>query len=97
VSTSTTADRVRGLEVIGRERGFGAEPSKETKSRFYSSEGETPDYVYELDGDTLMIWAGDKGSPAYCRGHFSDGDDTVTGAWVWPDGGYEFTGTKVRR
>jgi hypothetical protein len=74
--------RVRGLEVIGRERGFGAEPSEEIRSRFYSSEGETLDYVYELDGDRLMIWAGEKGSPAYYRGHFTDGGDILTGAWV---------------
>ena len=87
--------RVRGLEVIGRERGFGAEPSEEIKSRFYGSEGETLDYVHELDGDTLMIWAGEKGSPAYCRGRFGEDGDTLTGAWVWPDGGYEFSGTRV--
>lgn len=86
---------VRGLEIIGRERSFGAEPSEEIKSRFYSSEGETLDYVYELDGDTLMIWAGEKGSPAYCRGRFSEDGDSLSGSWIWPDGGYEFTGTRV--
>jgi hypothetical protein len=59
--------RVRGLEVIGRERGFGAEPSEEIKSRLYSSEGETLD-VYELDGDTLMIWAGREGLTSVFQG-----------------------------
>jgi hypothetical protein len=89
-------NRIRGMEVIGREKGFGAAPSEEIKSRFYSNQGETLDYVYELEGDTLTIWAGEKGSPAYCRGQFIDGGDTLSGAWIWPDGGYEFTGTRVR-
>ena len=89
--------RIRGIEVIGRERPFGAPaPSEEIKSRFYSNEGETLDYVYELEGDTLTIWGGEKGSPAYCEVEFGEGGDTVSGAWVWPGGGYEFTGTRIR-
>jgi hypothetical protein len=35
-----------GLEIIEHERGFGAEPSEEIKSRFYSNTGDTLDYVY---------------------------------------------------
>jgi hypothetical protein len=57
-----------GIEVIGHERLFGAEPSEEVKSRFYSNTGDTLDYVYELEGDTLTIWAGERDSPAYYRG-----------------------------
>jgi hypothetical protein len=53
--------RIKGLEVIGHERLFGAEPSEEIKSRFYSNTGDTIDYVYELEGDTLTIWAGERG------------------------------------
>jgi hypothetical protein len=34
--------------------------------------GNTLDYVYEVSGDTLFIWAGAKGSPAYFKGQFSD-------------------------
>jgi hypothetical protein len=41
---------IRGIEIIGHERGFGAEPSEEIKSRFYSNTGDTLDYVYELEG-----------------------------------------------
>ncbi len=57
--------RIKGIEIIGHERPFGAEPSEEIKSHFYSNTGDTLDYVYELEGDTLTIWAGEKGSPAY--------------------------------
>jgi hypothetical protein len=76
--------RIKGLEVIGYERPFGAEPSEEIKSRFYSDTGDTIDYVYELEGETLTIWAGERGSPACYTGTFSDDGDTLSGAWHYP-------------
>ena len=86
----------QGMEIIGRERGFMAtEPSADIKSRFYGSGGETFEYVYELEGDILTIWGGEKGSPAYYRGTFGDDDKTLTGEWVWPGGGYESTMTQI--
>ena len=89
--------KIKGIEVIGHERQFGAEPSEDIKSRFYDNMGNTLDYVYELDGDTLTIWAGEKGSPAYYKGEFSDEGDTMTGAWVYPGGGgYDSTATRVK-
>jgi hypothetical protein len=87
---------VKGIEIIGHERPFGAEPSQDIKSRFYDNTGNTLDYVYELEGDTLTIWGGERGSPAYFKGTFSDDGDTVSGGWVYPDdGGYESTMTRV--
>ena len=48
--------KTKGIEIIGHERGFGAtEPSKDIKSRYCDNGGNTLDYVYELDGDTLTI------------------------------------------
>jgi hypothetical protein len=71
-------------------------PSQDIKSRFYDNTGNTLDYVYELEGDTLTIWGGERGSPAYFKGAFSDDGDTVSGGWVYPDdGGYESTMTRV--
>ncbi len=55
----------------------------------------TLDYVYEVDGDTLMIWSGEKGSPAYYKGTFGDDDNTLAGAWVYPSGGYESISTRI--
>ncbi len=87
---------ITGMKIIGHEREFGAEPSEEIRSRFYDSTGNTLDYVYEMDGDTLTIWGEEKGSPAYFQGEFSDDDGTLTGEWVYPDGsGYESTMTRV--
>ncbi len=88
--------RIRGIEIIGHEKPFGSEPSEDIKSRFYDNMGNTLDYVYELEGDTLTIWGGERGSPAYYRGTFSGDDNTLTGAWHYPGGGgYESTSTKV--
>jgi hypothetical protein len=48
--------------------------------------------VYELDAHT--IWTGERGSPTYYRGTFSEDDDTLTGTRHYPGGGYEATSTR---
>lgn len=84
--------RMIGMEVIGHVRHPGTPPDEQIRSRFYDNAGNTNDFVYELAHDTLTIWGGDKGSPVYCRATFSDDGDTLTGTWVYPDGGgYEST------
>jgi hypothetical protein len=88
--------KVNGMEIIGHPQPFGEAPGADIKSRYYGSMGETFDYVYEVEGDTLTIWGGEKGSPAYYKGTFSDDGNTLTGGWVYPgDGGYESTATRV--
>ena len=78
----------KGLEVIGHEQRFGEAPSADIRSRYYGfSSGETLDYTYELIGDRLTIWGGERGSPAYYEGTFSEDGDTLTGAWHYPGGG----------
>lgn len=90
-------NRNKGMEIIGHEKLFGAEaPSEDIKSRFYGSAGETFDYVYEMNGDTLMIWGGQKGSPAYFEGKLSDNDTKLAGSWHWPGGGYDSVAIRVK-
>jgi hypothetical protein len=87
---------IKGMEIIGHLRPFGEEPSEHIRSRFYDTVGNTLDYVYEVEGDTLTIWGGEKGSPAYFRGTFSADGNTCSGGWVYPGGGgYESTMTRV--
>jgi hypothetical protein len=77
---------------------FGAdEPSEDIKSRYHDNQGNTFDYVYELEGDTLTIWGGQRGSPAYYRGTFMRRRRHPHGAWVvYPDGGgYSSTASRV--
>ncbi len=90
--------QVRGMEVIGALRPFGEAPSDDVHSRFYDDSGNTFDYVYvyEIVGDTLHIWAGERGSPAAFTGTFRAGDRVVDGDWVYPGGGgYQSTMTRV--
>ncbi|MER5550776.1 hypothetical protein ABT001_03660 [Streptomyces sp. NPDC002793] len=96
VELTQFGQQVSGLELIGNLRPFGEPAGADVVSRFYDSTGNTFDYVYELTGDTLVIWAGSKGSPAYFEGTFSDDDATMTGDWVYPGGGgYASTMTRV--
>jgi hypothetical protein len=89
-------NHIKGLEIIGHLQLFGEEPSKDIRSRYYDTLGSTFDYVYELEGDTLTIWGGEKGSPAYYKGTFSNDGNTNSGAWVYPGGGgYKSTMTRV--
>ncbi len=90
---------IKGLEIIGYEREFGAtEPSKDIKSHWFDNRGDTFVYTYEVDDDTLTIWGGEKDSPAYYRGKWSDDGNTNSGGWVYPGGGgYEATMTRVKK
>jgi hypothetical protein len=91
-------NKIKGMELIGHESKFGVEPSADIKSRFYSFlDGMTLDYVYEMEGDTLTIWGGEKGSPAYYKGTFSKDGNTLTGSWVYPGGGgYKAVSTRIK-
>ena len=96
VELEQSGQRVLGLEVIGHLHPFGEEVSEEIHSRFYDDGGHTFDYVYELDGDTLRIWAGEKGSPAFFEGRFIEDGRVMSGAWVYPGGGgYASTMTRT--
>ncbi|MFI2027510.1 hypothetical protein [Streptomyces buecherae] len=87
---------VTGMEVIGNLRPYGEPTGADVASRYYDSQGNTLDYVYELTGDQLTIWAGAKGSPAYFRGTFTADGTTMTGDWVYPGGGgYTSTMTRI--
>jgi len=45
-----------------------------------------------------LIWGGEKGSPAYYRGTFTDDGVTVSGEWVYPGGGgCRSTMTKIKQ
>src|SRR5688572_6987853 len=86
----------RGMEVIGHLQPYGQAPSADIHSRFYAGGGDTLDYVYELGGDTLTIWFGERGSPAYYRGTLSSDNSSLTGAWHYPGGGgYEANATRL--
>jgi hypothetical protein len=86
---------VKGMEIIGYERNFGSGPGQDCVSHFFSTEGDTLVYIYDVTDDDLTIWGGERGSPAFFKGRFSPDKRTITGAWQWPGGGYEATLTRV--
>lgn len=86
--------RVTGFEIIGHWRPFGQEPDSTIRSRTYDADGNTFDYVYDLDGDTLTIWAEEQGNPAFYRGTFSPDGRVNSGRWTYPGGGYDSTMTR---
>jgi hypothetical protein len=82
------------LQVIGHDRMPGSEPADAITGRLYTSNGDTLNYVCELEGDTMTIWMGEKGSPAVYKGTFSADGNSIEGAWEWPGGGYKETMTR---
>ncbi len=98
VDLESDGRKIKGVEIIGHLQLFGEEPGEDIKSRFYSFlDGMTLDYVYEIKDDTLTIWGGERGSPAYYKGQFSADGNTLTGGWVYPGGGgYEAISTRIK-
>lgn len=96
INITVFGDNVKAVEYIGHLHPFGQDPSEDIYSRVYDTQGNTLDYVYEMEDDTLTIWGGEKGSPAYFKGTFTD-KDTNEGAWVYPGGGGYSTTMKRKK
>jgi hypothetical protein len=85
-----------GMEYIGYDSA-----TDTLRSMLFSSEGPGPfcpfalEYFWEIDGDTLTVWHGEKGSPAKFTGNIDRAGGTVRGAWEWPGGGYQVDATRV--
>lgn len=89
--------KIKGIEIIGRLQGVSEEPSGEVWSRFYSFlDGLTLDYVYEIDGKTLIIWFKHKDSDNFYKGIFNEDGNSFSGSWQWPGGGYSVVGKRVK-
>ncbi len=87
---------IQGMEVIGHLRPFGEDEEPQIRSRFFDAMGNTLDYVYEpLADGGITIWAGEKGSPAFCTNVVSADHNTIESVWTYPDGG-GYTSTMVR-
>lgn len=88
--------KIKGMEIIGPDRPFGGAAGPLFQSRYYEYlTGTTLDYTYEPDETGFTVWLGEKGSPFYCRAEFGADGRTLTGRWVFPDGGYDLIATRV--
>ena len=67
----------RDSQIIGHERTPDYEAGDSITGRLYTDDGGTLSYVSDVDGDTMTIWMGEKGSPAVYTGTFSADGNTI--------------------
>ncbi|SRR6266567_2233996 len=83
--------KIKGIEYISYDQ-----DTDTLRSHFMDSSGSNFTYTWQLDGDTLTIWFGDKDSPLHYVGTFNEEGNVNSGRWSYPDGGgYESTMTQV--
>jgi len=83
--------RFTAVEYIGHD------PDTDTlRSVMLDSAGSKFAYTWQLDGDQLTIWFGDRGSDNFLSATVDPSGDTIKGAWQWPGGGYAATMTRIR-
>ncbi len=83
--------KIKAVEYIGFD-----EDTQTLRSHFMDTNGSNFAYTWELVGDTLKIWFGDKGSNNFFVGTFSEDGNSYAGQWQWPGGGYEVSMTRVK-
>ena len=83
---------IRFIEYIGYD-----ESRKACTSRLFDNFGDRFEYEWSVDGDSICISLGRKGSGNSFTGRFSADGDSYSGAWKWPGGGYSTTARKVRK
>src|SRR5262249_54066168 len=83
--------KIKGIEIIGYGRSWDGTTSRDCTSHMFDNEGNAFTYTWDLAGDTLTIWGGERGSPDHFTGKFSEDGNSLTGAWEWPGGGYAST------
>jgi hypothetical protein len=88
-------EEIKGIEYTGFD-----EDTQTLRSRLMGTDGSNFTYTYDIEGDTLWYWFGDKGSEIFMRSTISQDGKTITGRWQWPvgegkTGGYTFTMTRL--
>lgn len=87
--------KIKGIEYTGFD-----EDTQTLRSRLLDIRGANFTYTWDIEGDTMWYWFGEKGSPNFSRGTFSKDGNTITGRWQWPEddgttGGYEYITTRI--
>lgn len=85
----------KGMEIIGYNRDWNGTAGEDCTSHLFDNDGNTFTYVWDIDDPSLTIWGGERNSPAYFKGTFSDDHNSLAGAWHWPGGGYSSSMTRV--
>jgi hypothetical protein len=90
--TEHGGQRTKHIEII---RDAGAAPADVMRSRLYTDRGDTLSYTQEVDDQGVTSWFGAKGSPSSFKARWID-DNTLSGAWEWPGGGYKLTLSRIK-
>ena len=69
--------------------------TRKHSSHYMDNNGSNFTYTWEVEGKVIRIWFGDKGSNNFFEGEFAADQNSYSGKWQWPGGGYEATMTKV--
>ena len=94
-NTEQGGQRTKHVEIIGYDHEAGGAPSDVMTSRLYTDRGDTLSYTHEVDDKGVTTWFGAKGSPSSFKARWID-DDTLSGAWEWPGGGYKLTLSRIK-
>ncbi|MGI5132667.1 hypothetical protein ACQEVB_38100 [Pseudonocardia sp. CA-107938] len=81
---------IKAVEYVGFD-----EDTQTLRSHLMDNHGANFTYTYDIDGDTLTYWFGERGSDNFYRGTFDADRTGFSGRWQWPGGGYELDATKV--
>ena len=86
---------IKGVEYVGFD-----EDTQTLRSHFMDNHGSNFTYTWDVDGDIVWIWFGDKGTDNFFRGIFDETGNTYSGRWQWPTGngttgGYEAVANRV--
>lgn len=82
---------IRFVEYIGYD-----EKQHACSSHLFDNFGDLFTYAWDIDGDDITIWFGQRGSDNHFKGKFTKDGNSFSGAWEWPGGGYEATVTKIK-
>jgi hypothetical protein len=81
---------ITGIEYIGYD------PASDTlRSHYFGNQSEVFEYTWEIVGDSLTIWGGERGSDFHYSGQLSVDGNTNAGRWQWPGGGYASTMARI--
>lgn len=85
----------KGIEYVGFD-----EDTQTLRSHLMGTDGANFTYTWELEGDKLTIWFGEKGSDNVSLATFARDGLSYSGKWQWPNpdggtGGYSYVVTRV--
>jgi hypothetical protein len=87
----------KGIEYAGWDEDTGT-----IRSRLMGTDGSRFTYTYQLDGNVLLYWFGEKNSPLYSRSVLAPDGRSMEGRWYLPTEkdpgfGYDFRVTRIDR